>query len=166
MKRTKHPFIFKGYYPNPTVIAAVLNKSGNSKLNNPIPSFRGKGNYNSELSGKKMKTQNVRAITDLFRSNSGELSFSSKRRQKREIIKGIKKESQKYINKFKIPEGKTDDYRYGIYTVFAYNVKAIQPYRVFSQTAEWARKELVNEIKRGVRKVDYNVAGTRVLGVN
>ncbi len=44
---------------------------------------------------------------------------------------------------------------YGIYTVFTKHTKAIPPYKVFTNTAKWAKEELIKEVKKGVRNVRY-----------
>jgi len=44
---------------------------------------------------------------------------------------------------------------YGIYTVFTKHTKAIPPYKVFTNTAKWAKEELIKEVKKGVRDVRY-----------
>jgi hypothetical protein len=45
--------------------------------------------------------------------------------------------------------------KYGIYTVFTKHTKAIPPYKVFTNTAKWAKEELIKEVKKGVRNVKY-----------
>ena len=44
---------------------------------------------------------------------------------------------------------------FGIYTVFTKHTKAIPPYKVFTNTAKWAKEELIKEVKKGVRNVKY-----------
>lgn len=44
---------------------------------------------------------------------------------------------------------------FGIYTVFTKHTKAIAPYKVFTNTAKWAKEELIKEVKKGVRNVKY-----------
>jgi len=159
IKRRKHPIVFRGYYPNTRIIGAILKKSKAQWIKQPVPYFsssipssRGRfagkvsASYKTNLSPDKMKKQNIRHIKGLFEGNIAEMQHDNRR------IKSITNIMNRHSKEFDLNAG---NYKYGIYTVFAYHVKAIPAYHVYSKTAEWAKKEFEKTIVR--RVLNYKI---------
>lgn len=63
-------------------------------------------------------------------------------------ILGIKPHSNIYKDAKGIP------YKYGIFTVLTKKVRAVEPYGVFSQTARWAKTEIIKKMKSRIVKIE------------
>lgn len=185
MRRTKHPFIFEGYYPNPRAIRIALNKAKPAWLNRPMSEFTGTlGKYNSKLTGEKMEKQNIKHITRMFEGNIAEMKWSKtkqfpKGKPLMQGKKGVRSKTmlvimENALRTMNIPGTPTMTGKkniktlsesrvwatlpYGIYTIFAYHTKAIPQYHVFTKTAEWAKEDFIGAVKKTVRKIDMEIA--------
>jgi len=180
MNRYKHPFVFEGYYPNPKAVRYLLKNSRVPWLTSRHGYFTQKGKHgerfysryeaSEDISPKQRKKMNIDAVVgtlendiDIMRSSYKTYRDDTQKMRVRRSaartwsrIAGKFRDNLMYhrLRSFQIPRGSSTKYKYGAYTVFAYHLKAIPPYQIFTETAEWAKKELRRRISSKIAEIN------------
>lgn len=146
MRRTKHPFIFQGFYPNERIVRRAMRDSLQK---------------HSSMESKKIRVA-LTEVVQYIRGETAEQSFYlqskgtekatiSRQRIARRIGRNL---GRNLLNSVRVPAKLRAQYPFGLYTVFAYRVRRIEPYRVFSKTAEWAQGEIEEKLKMKVKEIN------------
>jgi hypothetical protein len=137
MWRFKHPFVFRGYYPNMNLVSRFLRARG--RTDSYVKANR---NY--------LKGEIAEAKFYMGRSADGEPASMKRAKIGKRLLKYIDKSLTSDTN---VPGGKKQgNFPYGIYTVFAYRIRKMQPYHVFSKTAEWAKDYIRKDMEKSIQR--------------
>jgi len=167
MWKIKHPFMFEGYYPNFALVRKFIKAARHTdayaaRISKEIEGEVAANRWNMGYRGTDKKTGRNNPWADM----------SSAR--KRSVARSAQRLAEQYSNRsiMKIPKGervavgvydarkrKTGmifkrAYPYGIYTIFAWRIKSIAPYRVFSNTAELAKETIEKDMALRVKKLN------------
>ena len=155
---------FMGYYPNKKILLNILrariripqrlnvaqrkSRMTENLISNEVVVEQLQEAYGAQAFGSK-------AYREKGRMTSKERAvYQDPDRYARSL--GIEPTSRRYKDK----TGKT--YEYGIFTVLAKRVRAVQPYGVFSKTALWAKKTMIDRVRKRIVKLSGK-SGTKVI---
>jgi len=143
--------IFRGYYPNARILRKILQKTM------PTPKRLGavqrakRDMVREDVINNLMDAYGAKRYEQLGVRGARARAFKFKREFRAAA------DPDNFARRFGIDTTKNYGYRFGIFTILTRHTKAVKPYMVFSQTAEWTERKMVEAVADRVFEIDRYV---------